>query len=89
LRLAFIRDDRGTAALEFAAVAMILVTILGNAVDFGVYEYRTMQVQEGRPGRRADRMEPLRTPVGAVRERKERQAAPPPGARDAGPYGLS
>src|SRR5208337_1956491 len=47
LRLAFIRDDRGTAALEFAAVAMILVTILGNTVDFGVYEYyRTTQVQE-------------------------------------------
>jgi Flp pilus assembly protein TadG len=46
LRLAFSRDDRGAAAIEFAAVAMILVTILGNAVDFGVYEYRTMQVQE-------------------------------------------
>jgi TadE-like protein len=43
---AFGRDDRGTAAIEFATVAMILVTILGNAVDFGIYEYRTMQVQE-------------------------------------------
>jgi Flp pilus assembly protein TadG len=46
LRLAFYRDDRGSAAIEFAAVAMLLVVILGNAVDFGVYEYRSMQVQE-------------------------------------------
>lgn len=46
MRLAFGPDDRGTAATEFAVVAMILVTILGNAVDFGVYQYRTMQVQE-------------------------------------------
>ena len=46
LRLRFSRDERGVAAIEFAAVAMILVTILVNAVDFGIYEFRTMQVQE-------------------------------------------
>ena len=34
------------AAIEFAAVAMLLVVILGNAVDFGIYEYRSMQAQE-------------------------------------------
>ncbi len=45
-RPGFVRNDRGTAAIEFAAVAMLLVVILGNAVDFGVYEYRSMQVQE-------------------------------------------
>ena len=45
-RPGFLRDDRGTAAIEFAAVAMLLVVILGNAVDFGVYQYRSMQVQE-------------------------------------------
>jgi Flp pilus assembly protein TadG len=46
LRLNLIRDERGLAAVEFAVVAMLLVVILGNAVDFGVYQYRTMQVQE-------------------------------------------
>ena len=46
LRPGFGPDDRGTAATEFAAVAMLLVMILGNAVDFGVYQYRSMQVQE-------------------------------------------
>jgi Flp pilus assembly protein TadG len=45
-RVGFVRDDRGTAAIEFAAVAMLLVVILGNAVDFGVYQYRSMQVEE-------------------------------------------
>jgi len=45
-RLGFVRDNRGTAAIEFAAVAMLLVVILGNVVDFGVYEYRTMQVED-------------------------------------------
>jgi Flp pilus assembly protein TadG len=46
LRLNLIRDERGLAAVEFAVVAMLLVVILGNAVDFGVYQYRTMQVQD-------------------------------------------
>ena len=40
------RDERGVAAVEFAAVSLLLVLILGNGVDFGVYQYRTMQVQE-------------------------------------------
>jgi hypothetical protein len=40
------RDTRGTAAIEFAAAAMLLVACLGNAVDFSVYEYRGMQVAD-------------------------------------------
>ena len=45
-RPGFVRDDRGTAAIEFAAVSTLLVVILGNAVDFGVYQYQSMQVEE-------------------------------------------
>jgi Flp pilus assembly protein TadG len=46
LRLKLTHDERGLAAVEFAVVAMLLVVILGNGVDFGGYQYRTMQVQE-------------------------------------------
>jgi len=35
---------------------MVLVVILGNAVDFGIYEYRSMQVQEAAQVGAADRM---------------------------------
>jgi Flp pilus assembly protein TadG len=42
----FRQDISGTAAIEFAGAAMLLVVCLANAVDFSVYEYRTMQVQD-------------------------------------------
>lgn len=40
----FLRDIRGTAAIEFAGAATLLVALLANAVDFNDYEYRRMQV---------------------------------------------
>lgn len=40
------RDKRGTAAIEFAAAATLLVGLLVNAVDFNDYEYRNMQVAD-------------------------------------------
>lgn len=42
----FLRDARGTSAIEFAGAATILVGILTNAVDFNDYEYRSMQVAD-------------------------------------------
>jgi Flp pilus assembly protein TadG len=42
----FLRDARGTSAIEFAGAATILVGILANAVDFNDYEYRSMQVAD-------------------------------------------
>jgi hypothetical protein len=39
-------ETSGTAAIEFAAAAMLLVVCLANAVDFSVYEYRGMQVAD-------------------------------------------
>ena len=44
LRL-FRRDTRGTAAIEFAGSAILLVAGLLNAVDLGYYEYRRMEVE--------------------------------------------
>lgn len=48
LRLAlpvFRRDAQGTAAIEFALVALLLVVGLLNAVDFGYYMYQRMEVE--------------------------------------------
>lgn len=42
----FLRDARGTSAIEFAAAATFLVGILVNAIDFNDYEYRSMQVAD-------------------------------------------
>lgn len=43
---AFLRcDTRGTAAIEFAGAATLLVIGLLNAVDFGYYMYRRMEVE--------------------------------------------
>jgi len=39
------RDTRGTAAIEFAGAATLLVAGLLNAVDMGFYEYRRMEVE--------------------------------------------
>lgn len=44
--MGFFRDARGTAAIEFAGAATVLVTLLANAVDFNDYEYRNMQVAD-------------------------------------------
>ena len=41
----FCRNTRGTAAIEFAGAAMLLVAGLLNAVDVGYYEYRRMEVE--------------------------------------------
>ena len=41
----FRRDTRGTAAIEFAGCAMLLVMGLLNAVDLGYYEYQRMEVE--------------------------------------------
>ena len=41
----FRRDDRGAAAIEFAAASMLLVIGVLNAVDFGFYMYQRMQVE--------------------------------------------
>jgi Flp pilus assembly protein TadG len=38
-------DARGTAAIEFAGAAMLLVVGLLNAVDLSYYEYRRMEVE--------------------------------------------
>lgn len=42
----FLRDTRGTSAIEFAAAATLLVGVLANAIDFNDYEYRSMQVAD-------------------------------------------
>jgi Flp pilus assembly protein TadG len=39
-------DAHGTAAIEFAAAATLLVGLLANALDFNDYEYRSMQVAD-------------------------------------------
>jgi TadE-like protein len=39
------RDTRGTAAIEFAGSALLLVVGLLNAVDLGYYTYRRMEVE--------------------------------------------
>lgn len=44
-RCAFRHDRRGTAAVEFALAATLLVYALLNAVDFGYYMYRRMEVE--------------------------------------------
>ena len=41
----FRRDRRGTAAIEFAGAATLLVVGLLNAVDFGYYMYQRMEVE--------------------------------------------
>src|ERR1700736_1210431 len=41
------RDRRGTAAIEFAGVALFLVACLLNAVDVGRFIYQRMQVEYG------------------------------------------
>lgn len=41
----FCCDTRGTAAIEFAGVATLLVVGLLNAVDFGYYMYERMEVE--------------------------------------------
>jgi hypothetical protein len=41
----FRRDDRGAAAVEFAAASILLVTGVLNAVDFGYYMYQRMEVE--------------------------------------------
>jgi Flp pilus assembly protein TadG len=42
----FLRDTRGTSAIEFAAAATLLIALLTNALDFNDYEYRSMQVAD-------------------------------------------
>jgi len=44
-RRAFRHDRRGTAAVEFALAATLLVVALLNAVDFGYYMYQRMEVE--------------------------------------------
>jgi Flp pilus assembly protein TadG len=39
------RDRRGTAATEFALVAVLLIVGLLNTIDFGIYLYTRMQVE--------------------------------------------
>jgi hypothetical protein len=41
----FPRDERGAAAIEFAAAAMLLVVGVLNGIDVGYYEYRRMEVE--------------------------------------------
>lgn len=41
----FRRDAKGTAAIEFALVSLLLVVGLLNAVDFGYYMYQRMEVE--------------------------------------------
>src|SRR5215467_11034235 len=41
----FCRDQRGAAAIEFAAAAMLLVVGVLNGVDFGYYTYQRMEVE--------------------------------------------
>jgi Flp pilus assembly protein TadG len=41
----FQRDSRGTAAIEFAGVAALLVVSVLNAIDLGYYMYQRMQVE--------------------------------------------
>jgi Flp pilus assembly pilin Flp len=41
----FRRDERGAAAIEFAAAAMLLVVGVLNGVDFGYYMYQRMEVE--------------------------------------------
>jgi Flp pilus assembly pilin Flp len=41
----FRRDERGAAAIEFAAAAMLLIVGVLNGVDFGYYTYRRMEVE--------------------------------------------
>jgi Flp pilus assembly protein TadG len=41
----FFRGTRGTAAIEFAGAAMLLVVGLLNAVDLSYYEYQRMEVE--------------------------------------------
>src|ERR1700688_1725398 len=38
-------DTQGTAAIEFAGVAMLLAVGVLNAVDLGYYEYQRMEVE--------------------------------------------
>jgi Flp pilus assembly protein TadG len=45
LFLCFRRDDRGVAAIEFAAASLMLVVGVLNAVDFGYYMYQRMEVE--------------------------------------------
>ena len=44
-RRAFRNDRRGTAAVEFALAATLLIVGLLNAVDFGYYMYQRMEVE--------------------------------------------
>ena len=44
LRL-FCRDTRGTAAIELAGAAMLMIVGVLNAVDLGLYEYKRMEVE--------------------------------------------
>ena len=44
-RCAFRRDRHGTAAVEFALAATLLIVGLVNAVDFGYYMYQRMEVE--------------------------------------------
>lgn len=44
-RRAFGHDRRGTAAVEFALAATLLIVGLLNAVDFGYYMYQRMEVE--------------------------------------------
>jgi Flp pilus assembly protein TadG len=41
----FCRESRGTAAIEFAAGALVLILGILNAVDLGLYEYKRMEVE--------------------------------------------
>jgi Flp pilus assembly protein TadG len=41
----FVRDSRGAAAAEFALVATILVYMMLNVVDLGMYVFARMQVE--------------------------------------------
>jgi uncharacterized membrane protein len=41
----FRRDERGSAAIEFAAASMLLVVGVLNSVDFGYYMYQRMEVE--------------------------------------------
>lgn len=42
---AFARDDRGVAAVEFAIVAVFLMTAIINTVDVGAYVFEAMEVE--------------------------------------------
>ena len=42
---AFVRDTRGVASVEFAIVAVFMMTAILNAADVGSYVYQAMQVE--------------------------------------------